>query len=182
MVGKQKAKTFLCVPISLGLPCIFLVASALHFIMALWLLQKVEIAVTLLLCTFSFFSLFMVIFTGMKSVWRVNILQKCIICKGLLPHNTFSLEYEKCTIGMDWHSQNGNRIWWIYLCYGRKPVYKSNNPNKRMNTLKCQPGFIRIMYSDAVYEALMDVLPKKQKIGLETSRRYACFEKQGKII
>lgn len=182
MIDQQKGKTFLCVPISLGLPVIFFVASAVHFIMALWLLQKVEITAIVLLFSFSFFSLLMVIFTGMKSAWRVRIQQKCIICKGLLPRSTFSIEYDKCTIGMDWHSQNGNRIWWIYLCYGRKPEYKSTNPNQRMNTLKCQPGFIRIMYSHEVYEALMNVLPKKQRTGLETSRRYAGFEKQGKII
>ena len=92
------------------------------------------------------------------------------------------LEYSECNIGMDYHTQNGTKIWWIYLCYGSKPRYQTKGPTKRMNTLKCKPGFIRIMYREEVYDALISVLPKKQRIALETSRRCAGFEKQGRII
>jgi hypothetical protein len=100
----------------------------------------------------------------------------------LLPSNTFSLQYEKCTVGMDWHQQNGNKIWWIYLCYGPKPSYRTKNPTQRMNTLKCQPNFIRILYRDDVYEALLMELPKKQRVALESSYKCAAIDKQGRII
>ena len=182
MIIRRNKMSFLCVPISLGLPIIFAVAMAIHIIMALWLSQVGEDDVAPLFIAFSFLSLFMVAFTGSKSVWRVEILQNSIICKGLMPKDTFSLEYEKCTVGLDWHMQNGNKVWWIYLCYGQKPSYKTKNPADRMNALRCQPGFIRIMYRDEVYEALIDVLPKRQKNALYTSRKCAGFDKPGRIL
>ena len=33
-----------------------------------------------------------------------------------------------------------------------------------------------------VYEALISALPKKQRVALESARRYAGFDKQGRII
>lgn len=116
------------------------------------------------------------------AAWRVELQADCAVCKGLLAKDTFTISYETCTIGMDWHMQNQNKIWWIYLCYGPKPTYPTENPANRMNTLKCKPGFIRIMYSDDLYQALMAVLPEAQRIALESSRKSEGFVKQGKIL
>ena len=85
--------------------------------------------------------------------------------------------YAESHIGIDYHIQNGNKIWWIYLCYGNQTPCKSKNTVHRMNTLKCQPGFIRIMYRDEVYEALISMLPEKQKAALETARRFSEIDK-----
>lgn len=182
MTISQSKKTYLCVPIGLGLPLIFLGLTVLSIVMALWLVRVEQNDVVPIFYTFSFLSLSIAATTFVRAIWRVEIKQDSIVCKGLMPHNAFALEYEKCTIGMDWHKQNGNKIWWIYICYGHLPYNPTKNTAKRINTFNCKPGFIRIMYRDEVYAALISVLPKKQRIALETSRRSAGFDKQGKII
>ena len=175
-------KTYLCVPIGMGLPIIFLALTGVSIVMALWVVRVGQNDVAPIFYACAALSVSITAVTFVKAVWRVEIHRNIIVCKGLMPRNTFSLEYEKCTIGMDWHKQNGNKIWWIYLCYGCKPVYQTKKSANRINALKCQPDFIRIMYRDEVYEALLSVLPQKQKTALETSRRYAGFDRQGKII
>ena len=116
------------------------------------------------------------------AVWRIEIQENKLICRGMFPWQTFELVYEMCNIGLDYHGQNGGRMWWIYICEGIMPKYKPGNPANRINSLKIKPGFVKIMYSDEVYDALLTSLPKKQKTGLETARRYAGFEKQSKIL
>ena len=182
MTISQSKKTYLCVPIGLGLPLVFLGLTVLSIAMALWLVRVDQNDVVPIFLAFSLLSVSIAVTTFGKAIWRVEIKQDSIICKGLMPHHTFSLAYEKCTIGMDWHKQNGNKIWWIYLCLGRMSCFQSKNPAKRINALDCKPGFIRIMYRDEVYEELISVLPKKQRSALEISRRCAGFDKQGKII
>lgn len=53
---------------------------------------------------------------------------------------------------------------------------------KRMNFLKCKQGFVRMMNRDKVYDALLEVLPKKQKAQLICAKRRMGFEGQGHII
>ena len=184
MTMLHKKLVYLCVPIAFGLPLIFLALTALQIVTALWVLQVEPHAldIVVICCMFALLALSISTITFINAIWRIEIQQNSIICKGLMPRDTFSLEYEKCSVGMDWHIQNGNKVWWIYLCYGRKPLYQTKKPSNRMNTLKCKPGFIRIMYRDEVYDALISVLPKKQKNALETSRKCAGFDKQGRII
>ena len=182
MTISRSNKTYLCVPVGLGLPLIFLGLTVLSIAMALWVVQVGQEDCVPIFLTFSFLSFSIAVITFGGAVWRVEIGQAAITCKGLWPYNTFSLEYEKCTIGMDWHKQNGNKIWWIYICYGHLPYDQKLKSLKRINTVNCKPGFIRIMYRDEVYEELISVLPKKQRIALEASRRSAEFDKQGMII
>lgn len=182
MTMLQGKKTYLCVPIGLGLPIVFLLLTVLSIVMTLWVVQVGQTDVAPIFGIFILLAFSIAVVTFVKTIQRVEIQSRAIVCKGLLPRSAFSIEYEKCTIGMDWHKQNGNLIWWIYLCYGHMPIYKNNNPHNRINAQKCRPGFIRIMYRDDVYEALISVLPKKQRIALETSRRFSGFDKQGKII
>lgn len=184
MTMRQNKATFFCVPIALGLPLISCAVTSIHVYIALWIVHIDPDAVDVSVL-FSVSSLFLMLLTGFTfstAIWRVRLQDDAVVCKGWLPRHTFSLEYEKCTVGMDWHLQNGNKIWWIYLCYGYKPSYKSKNPAKRINALKCKPGFIRIMYRDEVYQALMSVLPKKQAGELEASLKFAGFRQQGRII
>ena len=182
MIIRQGKRSFLCTPISIGLPIIFLVAASVHLYIVIWAMHVDENDVVPLFCVFFLLSVFMVVFTGFKSAWRVIIQQNVIVCKGPFPRDTFFLEYDKCTIGMECHQQNGNPIWWIYLCYGRRYNYRSAKNSKSINSINCQPGFIRIMYRDEVYEALIDVLPRNQRNALISSRRCEGFKNQGRII
>lgn len=182
MTTLQGKKTYLCVPIGFGLPIVFLLLTVLSIVMTLWVVQVGQNDVAPIFGFFALLAFSIALVTLVKTTQRVEIQSEAIVCKGLLPRSAFSIEYEKCTIGMDWHKQNGNLIWWIYLCYGHMPIYRNNNPHNRINALKCRPGFIRIMYRDDVYEALISVLPKKQRVALETSRRFSGFDKQGKIL
>ena len=182
MTMLQGKKTFFCVPIGLSLPIVFLLLTVVSIVMTLWVIRigQNDVAPIFVFCALLAFSISACTFV--RTSQRVEIQSEAIVCKGLFPRSAFSIEYDKCTIGMDWHKQNGNLIWWICLCNGHMTVYRNNNPHNRINALRCRPGFIRIMYRDEVYEALISVLPKKQKVALETSRRFSGFDKQGKII
>ena len=170
-------KQYRCVPIAAGLPIVFAALALCHLYCAL----AYEGAFAVFM--FSFVAVLgLVVYTGIPAIDRVEIYADRIICKRLLPKDTFSVFYETCNIGMDYHFQNGNKIWWIYFCEGPLPRYKGKNAANRINTGKIKPGFIKIMYSDEVYEALMAVLPKKQQTALLTSRRCANFGKQGSIF
>lgn len=182
MTMLQGKKTYLCIPIGLGLPIVFLLLTVLSIVMTLWVIQVGQNDVAPIFGILALLAFSIAVVSFVNTTQRVEIQSGAIVCKGLLPRSTFSIEYDKCTIGMDWHKQNGNLIWWIYICNGHMPVYRNNNPHNRINALRCRPGFIRIMYRDDVYEALISVLPKKQKVALETSRRFSGFDKQGKII
>ena len=91
----------------------------------------------------------------------------------ILPFKKLTMDYAKCSVGMDYSLLRGRKIWWIYLCYGKAPVFDPKKPRKRINSLRCKEGFIRIMLSDHVYHALLAVLPKKQKTLLISARRFA---------
>lgn len=176
-------RKFCCIPIAAGLPAIYLCATIVSLLMAWQYWQESHDIEELMIClTIAFFSLISALFFFFPAIRRVEIKQDVIVCKGFLPKNRFEIEYSKCNVGMDYHCQYKKKIWWIYLCYGSAPQYKLNNPANRMNAIKIQPGFVKIMYSDEVYNSLLDVLPKKQQTALVTARRCAGFEKQDNII
>ena len=172
-------KFYRCIPIAIGLPAIF---GAYFFIClgcAYSCYADQNTGGVILFIFFALVALVTAAYTLVPGIRRVQILPDKIRCLGLLPRHTFEMAYDTCTIGMDNHLQNGNPIWWIYLCNGAPRQYFTT---KKINGAKIQPGFIRIMYSDEVYEALLEVLPKKQRTSLITARRCSGFEKQGKII
>ena len=174
---------FRCIPISVGIPIAFFSLSIIQIGLTwyYWInmhdIKDIYVGAVIFLL-----GSFLAIITSFPTFRRVELLQDKVICKGLFPHDTFEIEYERCNVGIDHHCQYGRKIWWICLYYGPHPKFKMPNKANRINTLKIEPGFIKIMYSDEVYYALLSKLPKKQKIALETSRRYAKFEKQGRIV
>ena len=176
-------KKFRCVPVSLGLPIAFASASFIQLGLT-WVYWTnmhdiKDVYMGIIIFSFGFILAGITLIPALK---RVEILSDRVICKGLFPRETFEIEYGRCTIGMDSHRQYGRRIWWIYLCYGQPPQYKLSNTSNRMNAVKIQPGFIKIIYSDEVYDTLISILPKKQRTALMTARQCAGFDKQGKII
>ena len=77
------------------------------------------------------------------------------------------LDYDKCTVRINYHIQSGRRFYWITLSYGEPRDYqKSKNPHNGTNSILCQPGFIRMIYRPEVYDALLRVLPPKQRAQL----------------
>lgn len=81
------------------------------------------------------------------------------------------VEYDKCIVGMDYSEGISMVVWWIYLTYKPLPKYNPKIPVNRINALKYRDGFVRIAYSDEVYEALIAVLPKKQRSALISAYR-----------
>ncbi len=115
--------------------------------------------------------------TSFATTKRVELYSDHLVCKGLLPKNTFLMKYADCNnIGIDSHTQFGRQVWWIYLCPGQLPYSKSKGSANSINSVKIQSGFIRIVYTDEVYKALLNVLPKYQKECLISSYRFAGFE------
>lgn len=175
-------KKYRCIPISISLPIIFAIYLLICSFIAYSSICDGDIGNAILFFVLAFTSLILALVTFVPSINRVEIGQNAITCLGFFSHNTFSLEYQKCNIGMDYHLQNGNKVWWIYLCYGYPTKYIGRNQSHHMNTVKIQPGFVKIMYSDEVYDALVAALPKKQKTSLTSARRCAGFEKQGSLF
>ena len=174
-------KKFRCVPIAIGLPVICLVLLLLCLAIAAQCWIDRDTGGTVVFLILALLALGLAACTFVPGIRRVELYPEWIICKGL-PGQSFRMRYEDCRVGMDYHEQNGGKIWWVYLCQGEMPRYPKGNPANRINAVKIRPGFIRIMYSEEGYEALMEVLPKKQKTGLVTARRCAGFEKQGSIL
>jgi hypothetical protein len=182
-------KKFRCMPISMTLPIFFFVLSVPFFVMMgnleLFVDSKGQadpIGGLIVCCVMVLLCWVCGLYCMKNACWRVEVYSDKIVCKGLLPRDAFNLEYTKCNVGMDYHVQNGNRIWWIYMCYGSPPTFNVKSPADRMNAMKICPGYIKMMYKDEVFDALLEVLPKKQRTGLITARRCAEFETQGRII
>ena len=79
-----------------------------------------------------------------------------------------------CMVGMDYATTTGSTNWWIYLSYGPLPKYKGNSPANRVNSLRTNQEFVRIMYYEKVYEALLQVLPKHQRVCLQSAYHMRC--------
>lgn len=88
-----------------------------------------------------------------------------LLCKALF-RKTIVLEYSKCNVGMDYSYNTSAAYWWIYFSIGPLPKYNPKIPINRINSVKYSDSLVKIMYSDEVYEALLEVLPKRQKTAL----------------
>lgn len=167
-------KRFRCVPVAIVLPIFFFAGAIIHAALFAWVISDdmdiVGIAYTGFMCIMcTVFTLALLSPTG----YSVTIHPDYIDCKSLSPKSRFRIRYDECSIGgigMDFHTQSGIKVWWIYLCKGPLSAYKKG---KQINSVKIQPGFVRIMYSDEVYQALIAVLPPKQQKSLTIARRYA---------
>lgn len=101
MIMPRSKKMYFCVPIGLALPLIFLALTILQVAMAAWLSDIGQYDVVPIFYVFAILSLLIAVCTIPKVAWRVEILSSSIVCKCVLPHSAFALEYENCTVGMD---------------------------------------------------------------------------------
>lgn len=166
-------KRFPSVPGSFLLPCIylasFLTGSTLAY--GLWV-GPYSLFEFSLACGFTVGSGCMLFYSLPRTACVIHIFSGQLVCK--IPfHKDIIIEYEKCNVGMDYHIQNGKKIWWIYFCYGQRPSYNSLHHGQRINSIKCQDGFVRMMYREDIYTLLLDVLPKNKRIALVSARKFA---------
>lgn len=163
----RREKKHYCTPIARILPFLFLLgilegAYLLHLAFTdpeqktawLWL-AGVVIALSLCAIIFS-----LRLGSRYVLIYDDRLVCKCPLCKDIV------MEYDKCTVGMDYATTTGATNLWIYLVYGMLPKYRFNSEANRINSVKFRDGFVKIMYSDEVYNALLEVLPKKQRNGL----------------
>lgn len=106
--------------------------------------------------------------TSIRGVCYIRVYHTYLVC--VYPFRKIRLDYDKCTVGLDYSRMHGCKLWWIYLCYGPSPKFKPNSRN-RINAIRCKEGFVRITYRKEVYDELLRVLPKKQATALMTSKR-----------
>ena len=173
----KKPKYHFCVPLAITLPIIFggCMLGSLYTAVFCYLSGSSDACPIFIFL--SALSLVMVLILLPHCMRRVAIMSDCIICKGVFPGDCFTMYYDRCQIGMDYHKQDGRRIWWIYICEGILPKYSTNNSANRINSVPISPGFIRIMYSDIVFSELLEALPKNQKTALITACRCAGLRK-----
>lgn len=100
-----------------------------------------------------------------------------LVCKCPF-RKSFVLYYDRCIVGMDYATTTGTTRWWIYLSYGLLPKYKGKSPANRINSLRTKPGFVRIQFYEEVYGALLQVLPKHQKVCLQSAYNLHCRDEQ----
>ena len=110
-------------------------------------------------------------FSIRNAIAYIELKEQHLECKVLFQKKII-MKYDSCAVGMDYSVIRGRKLWWIYLCYGQLPKYPLNNPQNRINALKCKQGFVRIVYREDVYNALVDTLPKKQRNALISSQRF----------
>ena len=180
-------KRFRCIPVAIVLPIFFLAGAMLFAALLVWAIFDKD-AKTIIpedMGLFIGFCGFMIIMGMVYTVallpgsnYSVTIHPDYIECKSLSPKSRFFIRYDECSIGgigMDFHIQSGIKVWWIYLCKDPLATYKKG---KQINSVKIRPGFVRIMYSDEVYRALVEVLPKKHQTALITAHRYAGMDEE----
>lgn len=170
-------KTFFCMPIAWGLPAVFFGGAIVGLVELIWLWGEGQSAIAPVLGGLIIMALLFVVGTIPNATWRIEILSDRLLCKGILPRQTFTLWYTKCNIGMDYHLQNGRKVWWIYLCNGVPPKYQPKYRGIQINQQPIQPGFVKIMYSEEVYHALLEKLPQNLCSGLVSSFRFTELEK-----
>ena len=163
-----------CMPVAIGIPMIFLLHIFVWIAITLWIKQR---DMTVVAIFFSILELSVSLCMLPNAVRRVELYSNKVVCKGILPSQTYEIDYEKCNIGMDYSFGRGRKIWWIYICYGPPPRFKSANSPNRMNAVKFKPGFIKMHYNDKVYNALLEVLPKQQRSALINAKKWADKEK-----
>ncbi len=165
-------KRFPCVPNASFLPFFYILGEFFLLFVLYMCLTEGNIAASFVAFLFCVATLSFAVWCWEETMRQVEIKSNHIICRAWLCRNIV-IDYEKATVGMDYHLQRGNKVWWIYLCYGPSPIFDSRKPYNRMNSLKCKQGFVRIMYREDVYDTLIAVLPKKQKTALISARRCA---------
>ena len=154
------SNSFYCVPGAAVLPCAAIFLSFL-FPSGIYFAYLDNQLTPFVLCVFGLFfvgSCFMFFVSVQQTLCSIQFHHEFAVCR--IPFGKdVEIVYDKCSVGFDYHIQNGNKIWWIYLCYGKMPPYKNPHLGNRINSIQCQPGFIRIMYREEVYNALIEVLP-----------------------
>ncbi len=162
-------KKFYCMPMARVIPIMFLLAILVWILLMLWAWQD-----DLWWLTIAYITLCLagIIFTLPYCMRRVEIYKDKIVCKSILPSQTYEIEYEKCNLGIDYSwARNGN-VWWLYICYGQPPRFKSTSLD-RIAAMKYRPGFIKMHYSEEVYNALLEVLPKQKRYSLMSAKKWA---------
>ena len=85
---------------------------------------------------------------------------------------TIEIRYDTCYVGIEPCAPGSIRMWWVCISdqpIGRvRPLFQAGKINK----VRFTQGFIRAQYSDELYEALLEALPKKQAAALQAAKRW----------
>lgn len=164
-------KKYYSTPIGIAVPIVFLGYAIFFSVLFFHELGKghVEKTSDLLFWVFTIMGCILVSIILTRILCRYVLLYPDhIVCRGLFSQKIV-MDYSKCYVGVDYGNHQNGKTWWIYLSYEPYPPFKKGAYYNRINAQYCKQGFIRTMYRDEVYQALMEVLPKKQRTMLGAS-------------
>lgn len=165
-------KKFYCTPGAIAIPIIFLAMIFVWVALITYWKDWGSEGIIPLTVAYVLLCLTGVIITLPYAMRRVEIYKDKIVCKCIFPSQTYEIEYEKCNLGINYSwARNGN-VWWLYICYGQPPRFKSTSID-RIAALKFKPGFIKMHYSEDLYNALLEVLPKQKRYSLMSAKKWA---------
>ena len=145
---------------------VFSILFVLYLAFKLW--EEKAFIYVLICIAFVFLFIWIICHAVSRCACYIRLYDTYLVC--VYPFRKIRLDYEKCTVGMEFSWVRGSKLWWIYLCYGQAPRFESKALN-RINAMRCKEGFVRIMYRKEVYDELLMVLPKRQATALTTSKR-----------
>lgn len=164
-------KRYPCIPGSSFLTVFYCYGLVFYSFMMYFSFSEGEVLAGLGFVCFFLFTFAVLVWSWQRTMRKVRFEPDRVVCFAPLCRDII-IEFERCNLGFDYHVQHGRKVWWIYLCYGPKPAYKPTHPGNRINALKCREGFVRILYRDDVYAALLAVLPKRQAEALRSARKF----------
>ena len=173
-------KKFRCMPAVMGIPVVFFGCSLgylyfllnpnVNFVNAAG--EPDPLGGKLFMGALFLIGMTMTLFTLHHALWRVELHSDRVICRGMFPRERFEIPYDTCQVGFEYHCAGGKTFWWICITDGPPPKYPSDDKRNRISKEKIRPGYIKMTFSEELYEALLEVLPHKQSVYLSSSRRF----------
>ena len=163
-------KKYPCIPGAAFLSWFFSFAVLIYLVSAYWAVMDGQVDAAYCIVVFAAVTLSFLIWQWKRTVWNVLIFEHGVVCRALFCRPIF-ISFDDCRVGFGYHIQGSGKVWWIYLCDSRSRFDTRFLCNK-INTLKCEDGFIRIIYRQDLFAELMDRLPRQHRETLLSEKRF----------
>ena len=177
MTNREKNRTNKCNKFYSSVPggmlAIFIGLFGIAFYTALFIRCFIEKSLmpSLVAALFIISCVWYVIYFSRQSIAYIRFYSDHLEC--YVPFQSIiKLEYNMCIVGMSFSSSTSKKVFWIYFQdQNEQKTCLSQHPPKKINEERCRNGFVRIMYREDLYNTIIDLLPKRHRVALETSKR-----------